>query len=284
MKRLTAIIPLILCQFAWTGCNDEEEPFADEALLGVVWIVDALETTDITLIPLAGGGYANIQFGHDKQVWGIAKNNRHRGSYEITGINSIDISLTEPTGYSCSHPSMSCLFIDALKTVTNIFLSENTLRLSDDEGNIITLHSGLIDEVLLDINWDAVSLGSPSITAELEGDSIRYKRQVNDSLTTIYMIGPNNQTPYIVQIQFDREMQTGAIICNSGGGIYEIDQTGMISISRLGWTEAMCAPWNLLEGLLTEVFENVTRYEVVGDQLELRSQDGSYYVILAAEQ
>ena len=283
MKRTTYYLLPATLLLTLITCSNTDEPIINKDLLGVVWIVDSLETRDTTLVSLAGGGYANIQFGNDMQVSGITGGHvRYRGSYEIIDPTSLDIILLEPTELSCSRPSMTCLFVDALKTVTNIILSENTLRLSDDEGNIITFHSGLVDKALLVINWESISLWSPSITAELERDSIRYETKVNDSVTTSHMIGPYNQAAYIVHIQFDREMQIGAIICNNGGGIYEIDQVGTISISRLGWTEALCAPWNLLEDLLTEVFENVTRYDIIGDQLELRSQDGNYSAVFRA--
>ena len=142
----------------------------------------------------------------------------------------------------------------------------------------------IIDEALLDVTWIADSLRTPSETTVVMGDSIWYEIR-DDSKTASIKYVPVGSW-YDIIIRFGREGELSAVICNDGGWQYEIEPAGIISIiGETGhWTEQACPGWLIIEELLTDVIENVTRYEVTGDKLELRGQDGSYYAILAAEQ
>ena len=157
-----------------------------------------------------------------------------------------------------------------------ILLQLAVVGCNEDKGPII-------DEALLNVTWMADSIRSPSKLAIIEGDSIWIDTFVNGSAATTTKYVPVYGW-FGVIIRFDREMEIGAKICNVGQFRYEIEQLGIISIVGWGWTEEGCyAGIPNLEDLLTSVIENVTRYEIVGDQLELRSQDGSYSAVFTAQ-
>ncbi len=141
----------------------------------------------------------------------------------------------------------------------------------------------IIDEALLGVTWMAGSIRSPRKLAIIEGDSIWIDTFVNGSVATSTKYVPISGW-FGVIIRFDREMEIRAQICNIGQFRYEIEQMGIILIVGWGWTEEGChTSTPNLEDLLTSVLDNVTRYEVAGDQLELRSQDGSYSAVFTAK-
>ncbi|MCH7575087.1 MAG: META domain-containing protein [Candidatus Marinimicrobia bacterium] len=280
MKKFTAIIPLILLSLAGTGCADEEWGL-DEALLDVVWITDSLVTPEATFVTATGGGYGNIWFGSDMQVSGFAGGDRdHKGSYEITGRNTLDISLSEPTGYSCSGPSFTCLFPDALNTVTSYVVTGSSLRLSDDNGNIIYFHNGLIEEALLDHVWKMDLLQSPEMVVIPTSDTQLMVIQQGD---TTY-VKTSNYSP-IFTIEFRRELITGGqLLCNTYFGVYEINEMGKIIFFGFGSSSSGCGPiGGPLEQHYSDVMKGEKLYTITGSQLKFSSSDGAYLITFSSD-
>ena len=130
---------------------------------------------------------------------------------------------------------------------------------------------------LINTVWLLDSLWSPTEFGAVENDSLRYRTAVRD---VTYL--PDGS--FVLSIEFDGSLLS-VDFCNTGGGSYDIEQAGYISMnSGIELSALYCVGWRDLEEILMEVAREVERYEIDGDQLTLRSQDGSYSAVFTAEQ
>ncbi len=131
MKRWTAILPIILLQLAWTGCN---EPIMDKALLGVVWRVVSPQTPEEQIVP-GPDTLMVLLFFDDTRIGADTPCNNYSGTYKVNNQGSFAIAWQSWTEMACiGRPGiLEGRFINALNNVSDYDVSDSGLTLYDSD-------------------------------------------------------------------------------------------------------------------------------------------------------
>lgn len=252
------------------ACSNSEDDSIDEDLWDVVWNLDSIQTPD-TIIVAPQYGLAVIHFTRDMGMRGRTVHVKYSGIYEITGT-SLLIEVVEPSELQCSHPSINCIFIEALGNVAAYDVNENRLDLYKDGRYMLNFHPSRIDEEILDKLWKVDSLQTPEAKIIPIQDSLIMVIQSGD--TTFV---PNWEEDIMTAI-FDIDMAMGGkLVCNIYGGAYEISEKGKIALGPVLQSEIACTYAAWIESLFTDAMRTITNYTVTGSSLIL--YDGSHNAV-----
>ncbi|MEJ2546804.1 MAG: META domain-containing protein [Gemmatimonadota bacterium] len=260
---LIAAIPLLACG----GDAPEPEsgtPAEDMAApatpAGQVWAWQA--TTGQNPMQIDPSDAYTIEFRADGGYFVQADCNSARGGYTMDGME-LTMRPGPMTLSACPEGSHSARFLDLLSKVTSFERSDGvlTLRLSD---------GGTMDFVPLPTS---ASLGG---TETLAGEwTVTGYNNGRGGVTTLVA-----GTDITVSFAGDG-MIAGSAGCNNFSGSYSVDGA-RLEVGPLAATRKMCAQEGVMEqeSQFLAAMQNASRWEIRGDRLEMRNDEGALQVNL----
>ena len=137
MKRITAIIPLILVSLNFTGCEGEaSQDVPDADLLGTLWTLQSIEVPGEPGIQPNVGKNFSIQFFEDNQIEGHINCNTYKGEYAQPTIDSMKIIIQEITEVNCadSDKAVESRLLEDISSVHSYGIIKNRLQLHFDSS------------------------------------------------------------------------------------------------------------------------------------------------------
>jgi heat shock protein HslJ len=227
---------------------------------GQVWAWQA--TTGENFMQIDPSAAYTIEFRDDGGYFVQADCNSARGSYSMDGMD-LTMRPGPMTLAACPEGSHSAMYLDMLSMVTSFERSEGLLTLKLSDG-------GTMDFIPLPTS---ASLGG---SETLAGDwRVSGYNNGRGGVTTLVA-----GTDITVAFNADGAV-SGSAGCNNFTGSYEVERAG-VAIGPLAATMKMCAAEGVMEqeSQFLAAMQNSTRWEIRGDRLELRNEDGALQVDL----
>lgn len=257
---LIAALPLLACG------GDAPEPEAAGGMdapptpAGQVWAWQA--TTGDNPMQIDPSSAYTVEFREDGGYFLQADCNSARGSYSLDGMNVV-MRPGPMTLAACPEGSFSAMYLDMLSRVTSFERSEGLLTLKLSDG-------GTMDFIPLPTS---ASLGGSEALA-------------GEWTVTGYNNGRGGVTTLVASTEIDVLFgadgnASGSAGCNNFTGPFSVDGAG-VSIGPLAATMKMCAAEGVMEqeSQFLAAMQNSTSWEIRGDVLELRNDDGALQVRL----
>ncbi|MCL7926651.1 MAG: META domain-containing protein [marine benthic group bacterium] len=258
---LFAALPLLACS------GDAPEPDAAGGAMdappspaGQVWAWQA--TTGANPMQIDPSAAYTVEFREDGGYFVQADCNSARGGYSVDGSN-LEMRPGPMTLAACPEGSHSAMYLDMLSLVTSFERSEGLLTLKLSDG-------GTMDFIPLPTS---ASLGGSEVLA-------------GEWTVTGYNNGRGGVTTLVASTEINAVFAAdgtvaGSAGCNNFNGPVSVDGAG-VSIGPLAATMKMCAAEGVMEqeSQFLAAMQNSTRWEIRGDRLELRNDDGALQVSL----
>jgi heat shock protein HslJ len=248
MRILSSLIALVLVA---TACgSDDDADAGGVSLPGTGW-----SATEIAGAPsLEGNSTPTIFFGNDNAMNGSTGCNQYSGTFTVDA-DSLGLSVGPMTLVACPPPQdeIETAFLAAMTATDTFSVDAETLTLFDDGG----------DEIA---RFDAIS-------SELSGTSwivISYNNG-NQAVVTVIV-----ETEGMLTAEFSDDTMSGSGGCNTYNAGYSIDGDA-IDIGPITFTERGCVePEGIMEqeAAYLAALETAATYTVLGDSMEMRTEDG----------
>lgn len=257
---LIAALPLLACGGDAPEPEAAGEMDAPPTPAGQVWAWQA--TTGENPMQIDPSSAYTVEFREDGGYFLQADCNSARGSYSLDGM-SLVMRPGPMTLAACPEDSFSALYLDMLSRVTSFERSEGLLTLKLSDG-------GTMDFIPLPTS---ASLGGSEALA-------------GEWTVTGYNNGRGGVTTLVasteINVLFGADgTASGSAGCNNFTGPFSADGA-VVSIGPLAATMKMCAADGVMEqeSQFLAAMQNSTRWEIRGDRLELRNDDGALQVRL----
>jgi heat shock protein HslJ len=258
--------------FVLAGCGDDSDststggdtlnsPSDDTVeLVGSSWSLASYDDGSAAAVPAAPGALATIEFASDEMLRGSTGCNQFGGAYLVDG-DQLALTLGPMTQMACLDQPLQAqetALIGLLPRVDRYTIANGQLMLADQDGAaLLTYEAGLSG--LEGTSWQV--LGVNNGTGGVETTAL------TEELTLVF--------------RTDTEF-TGFGGCNDIGGTYETGEGDALSFTEVLGTQMSCgAEADALEAQYLAALGRVSVYELTGDRLTLRADDGATQVTLS---
>jgi heat shock protein HslJ len=249
VARLLVAGILTACLFMLGGCGGEEPEYSLE---DTYWVCSLFSDGE-ELIDVAAGTHLDIVFV-GAEVSGSSGCNRFGGAYTLDG-NAVTIGPLTSTLMACEEPLMvqEQAYLDAVQRAAEFGIEGSTLTLLDSDG---------VEVVVFEADMSPLTGEIWRCTGYNDGQQAVVSVAVETTIT----------------IEFSENGQAnGSSGCNTYEAEYGIDDEGAMEFSRIAVTEMFCAsPEGIMEQeeAYLAALETVATYEIRGDELTLRTDEG----------
>jgi heat shock protein HslJ len=197
----------------------------------------------------------------DGRIGGKSGCNQYGGEVQIDG-SQIKVGVMMSTMMACEENIMSQeqAYLAALGSAASIEISDDTLALSDAQGNVVLSFSTLQPASLVGTQWSLTSYnnGKQALVSVLNGMSISANFSQDGNLS-------------------------GSAGCNSYTATYEVDGDQM-SIGPAAATRKYCGETGVMEqeAAYLQALGKVASYKIEGDALTLFDANGTTYLTYTA--
>jgi heat shock protein HslJ len=240
-----AIIALSACAAAQPGSGGD--------LIGKVWSLSELAGKS-----LVTGSGITAQFSSDGKVSGSAGCNRYSGSYTVSGNTITFPAPLASTMMMCDTAVMDqeTAYLNALSQAQTYSVKTDQLTFFDSAGSTLGVYNAQSQE-LSGSSWEVISYnnGKQAVTSVMIGTSL------TASFGTDGKVSGNSG-------------------CNSYSGTYKLN-ANEVAIGPLASTKKFCGdPSGVMdqESQYLAALQSAASYQVEGNVLELRTQDGALAV------
>ncbi len=252
MKKLFLGFGLSIAIIALSACSASQQGSGGD-LTGSVWSL-----TELAGKPLVSGSGITAQFSSDGKVSGSTGCNRYSGSYTASGNSIAFPSPLATTMMMCDAPVMEqeTAYLNALSQAKTYSVKSDQLTLFDDSGSILGVYQAQSQD-LSGSSWEVIAYnnGKQAVTSVIIGTTVDATFGTDGTLS-------------------------GSSGCNSYSGSYKLSGS-QITVGPLASTKKFCGePAGVMdqESQYLTALQTAATYQVEGNVLELRTQDGALAV------
>jgi heat shock protein HslJ len=264
-------VAVVVGGFGLAGCGDDpsstspggdtvDAPSDESAeLSGSSWILAAYSDGS-TSVPAAPGAVTTIEFAADGVLRGSTGCNQFSGTYLRDG-DQLALTLGPMTQMACLDQPLQAqenALVALFPRVDGYTMSNEQLMLTDEAGAVVlTYEAGLSG--LEGTSWQVVGVNTGSGAVESSA--------LTEELTLVF--------------RTDDEF-SGFGGCNDIGGSYDEGDDGSLTFTEVLGTQMSCgAEADALETQYLAALGRVSTYELTGDRLTLRANNGETQVTLS---
>lgn len=251
------ILTLALLILVLAACGGTT-PAAPASLAGTSWVLQTLNGQ-----PLVAGTTITLDFTGG-EIGGTAGCNQYGGSYTVEG-DQLTFGMLFMTEMYCMDPegvmAQESAYLETLATVARYRMAGERLELLDSDGQVVLSFTPAPPPPVVALEGTEWVL-----TTFLDGDAARSVLSGTE-----------------ITLRLEEGNVGGTAGCNSYTGAYTL-RDDALAFGPLATTRMYCQdPAGVMdqEGQYLELLENVTTFELDGDQLTLRAADGSGLVFQA---
>jgi heat shock protein HslJ len=241
---------LVILALALTGCSDEPAV----PLETTFWVCTQVADGDGELADVIADSHVDMHL-QSGQASGSSGCNRYNGSYSVEG-DSISLGPLMSTLMACDEDLMDQeqAFMRALESASTYSIEGETLELTSEDGEVLAVFDADTTSLAGD-EWSCTGYnnGEQAVVSVLEGTSIT--------------------------LGFTEDgTAKGSSGCNTYSAPYETGGGAQMTFGQATVTEIACPePEGVMEqeARYLEALSTVATYELRGDQLTLRRDDGA---------